>query len=136
MLLVAKDAEIRSLISHQDTIVAANAELRSSLTKSMEENKLLKRAVSIQDSRNKEALQQNEILAASNRQLQQQNNQREAVLSQAADCVARLESENRYMREYIESLVRSGQIKIEARQDDFDGGSYGGFPEGPPPDVF
>ena len=132
MLLVAKDKEIRGLVNQQSSLAARNNELQSALSKFSEENKLLKKAVAIQDNRNKEAYQQNEMLRAQNNRLTEENNQRESVLAQAADYVARLESENRMMREYIEAL--SQQQGQPQREDDAE--PYNQFPDMPPPDVF
>lgn len=130
MLIIAKDKEIQGLAIQQSNLVTRNNELQSALSKFNEENKLLKKAVAIQDNRNKEAFQQNEMLRAQNDRLAAENNQRESVLSQAADYVARLESENRMMREYIEALSQGPQ------QPEDSAGPYNQFPDMPPPDVF
>lgn len=137
MLLAAKDAEIRGLVTQQANMAAAYSENQMALQKTNEENKLLKKAVAIQDGRFKEAVQQLERQAEENRSLHGENNRRESVLSQAADYVARLENENRIMREYIESLPVNAAGQTQGQGGNEGGGdSYNQYPDLPPPDVF
>jgi ABC-type transporter Mla subunit MlaD len=138
MLLVAKDAEIRGLITQQANMAAAYSENQVATAKTNEENKLLKKAVAIQDGRFKDATQQMERVVAENRYLHDENNRRETVLSQAADYVARLEGENRVMREYIETMMaRNGGGQSQEQQNNNGGEDpYNQHPDFPPPDVF
>lgn len=133
MLLLARDTEIKGLISKQATLSATVVELQGSLSRLSEENKVLKKAVAIQDTRLKENAQQMNALMQRNGDLAMQNSQRESVLSQAADYVARLESEHRCMREYIEAVERNGG---RGRSSQEDSGPYWPSPDEPPPDVF
>ena len=129
MLSIAKDAEIRRLVTELNNMASAHAETQKQLSKVTDENKLLKRAVSIQDNRQRELMHQNEALMAQNNHLTHENNQREAVLSQAADYVSRLESENKTLLAFIEAKCGKGQNENVFNPYDY-------HPDLPPPDVF
>lgn len=101
--------------------------LEATFNKQSEDNKLLKRAVGIQDSRYRETSQQNNCIIQQNAVLVTENEQMRSTLASAAEYMARLESENNRMRLYIE-------------QESFHPSSYYHGdrynPDQPPPDIY
>ena len=82
--LVEKDAEMASLRSGNEQLQGMLSQLRHERCAMDEENKILKRAVGIHDTRQKEIIRQNQGL--------------QAVLSKAAEHIAMLEQQNVQLR--------------------------------------
>lgn len=133
--LVEKDSQLAQLQVEHSAAVQACEELRASETRLGEENKLLKRAVGILESRLREAAAQGAQASERVRALEARQVEVEAVLQQAADYVSRLEAELVAARR---APPRPQQQQQRFPSDEDEGGGYfGGYtPDQPPPDVY
>lgn len=111
MALSRKDQEISRLQQEIQMLQSRCQAMAVEHHASIEENRVLKRGVAIQDNRYRE-------LSASHEQLQQ-------VMSMAVEHIAKLEQANRDLTSMVNSSGHFGG-----------GGGPGGFPHGPPPDVY
>mgnify|MGYP005993634369 CR=1 FL=1 len=110
MALSRKDQEIQHIQQQNAQLNMRCQAMTNEHNAVLEENRVLKRAVAIQESRHRE-------LSANHDQLQH-------VMGLAAEHVAKLEQANRDLTALVESSYQYGG-----------GGSSGGFPRGPP-DVY
>lgn len=109
MAMSRKDQEIARLQQEIQMLQSRCQAMAVEHHASVEENRVLKRGVAIQDNRYRE-------LSASHEQLQQ-------VMSMAVEHIAKLEQANRDLTSIVNSSSHFG-------------GGPGGFPHGPPPDVY
>lgn len=108
MLVARKDQEIQQIMLENQRLNSQCLAMRMEHNQCLEENKLLKKAVAIQDGRFRE-------LSANYDQLQN-------VMAMAAEHIANLEKNNRELSAQLSNMSYSG--------------SFGHFPPGGPPDVY
>lgn len=112
-----KDQQISKLTKGCKQLAENNQRLEESIKSLSEDNKVLKRAVGIQDSKIKD-------LTAQNQQLQ-------AILPQISTHIANLERQNEELKNYIRLIESNGRHSSSSPNSPFNS-----FLPPPPPDVF